>query len=272
MYRWGNPQAYKRGNESDKLLFGQHNSHWIPEGLPDAGKILIFNNGRDRPDGDYTTVVKIDPTVLGDGTYAKNSDGSFLPETYFYEYTSPVPTDFYSWFISGAQQLSSGNLLINDGAHGTFFEINESEEIVWKYINPVVPMGPLEQGQLPINQNDEPNNGVFRATKYEKDYAAFNGRTLTPGDFVQLDPQEVLGGLDNTEVDLLVYPNPGSNIIHIKGYSSKEPLTIELFQIDGKVLQHQSFIRETTIDVSGYQSGTYFIRVNKTSTQKLILN
>ena len=45
LYRWGNPQVYHRGDHKDQRLFGQHDAHWIPKGRPNAGKIMVFNNG-----------------------------------------------------------------------------------------------------------------------------------------------------------------------------------------------------------------------------------
>src|SRR5690606_29478611 len=48
LYRWGNPQAYKQGSESDRKLYGQHYPHWIGENLIDEGKIILFNNGNGR--------------------------------------------------------------------------------------------------------------------------------------------------------------------------------------------------------------------------------
>ena len=38
---------------TDKKLFQQHNAHWIPSGLPNTGKIMIFNNEPNRPDEPY---------------------------------------------------------------------------------------------------------------------------------------------------------------------------------------------------------------------------
>ena len=52
LYRWGNPQAYRAGVYADQQLFWQHHPHWIPDGLPGAGNILIFNNG-DEFEGRY---------------------------------------------------------------------------------------------------------------------------------------------------------------------------------------------------------------------------
>ena len=38
LYRWGNPRSYRAGTVEDQQLFGQHNTHWIPDGLPGAGQ------------------------------------------------------------------------------------------------------------------------------------------------------------------------------------------------------------------------------------------
>ena len=44
-YRWGNPQSYGQGTSVDRKLFGQHYPHFIKSGLPNEGKIIVFNNG-----------------------------------------------------------------------------------------------------------------------------------------------------------------------------------------------------------------------------------
>ena len=44
LYRWGNPLSYDQGTVDDQKLFRQHNTHWIPDPLADAGKIILFNN------------------------------------------------------------------------------------------------------------------------------------------------------------------------------------------------------------------------------------
>ena len=49
LYRWGNPRAYRAGTVKDQQLFGQHDAHWIAQGLPGEGHVLIFNNGIRRP-------------------------------------------------------------------------------------------------------------------------------------------------------------------------------------------------------------------------------
>ena len=34
LYRWGNPQIYRAGGEDKQYFFGQHDAHWIEDGLP----------------------------------------------------------------------------------------------------------------------------------------------------------------------------------------------------------------------------------------------
>ena len=49
LYRWGNPRAYRHGDADDQRIFWQHQTHWIPPGLPGAGNILLFSNGHELP-------------------------------------------------------------------------------------------------------------------------------------------------------------------------------------------------------------------------------
>ena len=47
LYRY-NPEAYSRGAAEERVLFGQHDVQWIPEGHPQAGQMMVYNNGNDR--------------------------------------------------------------------------------------------------------------------------------------------------------------------------------------------------------------------------------
>lgn len=53
-----------------------------------------------------------------------------------WEYSTKAPKDFFSWYISGCQRLSSGNTLICEGVHGHLFEVTSDCEVVWDYVNP----------------------------------------------------------------------------------------------------------------------------------------
>ena len=136
MYRWGNPESYRQGDASDKVLFGMHNVHFIPQGVPDAGKIMIFNNGDDVG----FTAIQIITAPYDPGTQNyPYGGGAFGPTGVDYEYVDPIdPANFFAAFLSGAQQLPNGNILICNGPFGDLFEIDRSNsETVWLYQSPV---------------------------------------------------------------------------------------------------------------------------------------
>ncbi len=182
LYRWGNPAAYSTGTTSDRMLYGQHNARWIESGLADAGKILIFNNGAGRPAGNYSTVEVIAPPVNASGDYALSAGSPYLPDTAWWTYKAPVPTNFFGMNISGAQRLPNGNTLVCSGPSGTLFEVDTDKNIAWKYVVPVNNAGPITQGTTPTQ------NATFRCTLYPGTYNGFTGHTLVPGAPIELSP------------------------------------------------------------------------------------
>jgi hypothetical protein len=137
LYRWGNPRAYRNGSKTDQQLFNQHNAHWIAPGLPGEGHVLFFNNGSGRPGGQYSSVDEIVLPVDSQGQYTRRSRGPYGPDRPIWSYSAPKKSDFFSFFISGAQRLPNGNTLICSGASGAVFEITPRKDVVWKYNNPV---------------------------------------------------------------------------------------------------------------------------------------
>lgn len=143
LYRWGNPRAYGAGSSDDQQLFAQHDAHWIAEGLPGAGRLLIFNNGLGRRDGAYSSVIEIEPPMEAGGRYRYETGKPFGPSRPQWEYVAAKKTDFYSSRISGAQRLRNGNTLICSGETGRIFEIDREGKVVWDYVNPFRnPRGP----------------------------------------------------------------------------------------------------------------------------------
>ena len=188
LYRWGNPAVYGQGTPADQKLFGPHAAHWIGGENHHSGKIIIFNNGVHRSPK-FSEVDIIKPPVDESGNFLREYPyGPMEPE---YIYKAPVPTDFYSEFLSNAQVLNSGNILICAGEQGQFFEIDEKGQVVWEYINPVGASEILRQGDDP----GETGNNVFRATRYSAEYQAFKGRQLVPGPPIEIDPD--LSGMYN---------------------------------------------------------------------------
>ena len=190
LYRWGNPQAYGRGGPGEQELFVQHDARWIEDGKPGEGNILIFNNGGSSS-GTYTTVDEIVPPYDGQGGYHLDDGAGFGPTEAVWRHGVLESERFYSRNISGAHRLTNGNTLICDGAHGTFFEIDKNKDVVWKYINPVLPNTILSQGDtIPTNQNGFANS-VFRCHRYSPSFNGFFGNDLSPLSPIEINPSQV---------------------------------------------------------------------------------
>jgi hypothetical protein len=179
LYRWGNPQNYDAGVAADQQLFVQHDARWIEDGFPGADNIMIFSNGQGRPGGNSSSVEEIAPPVDGNGNYTLTPGSAFGPSTTEWTYAANPANSFYAQNISGAHRLENGNTLITNGPAGTSFEVTPAGQTVWQYTNPVNANGTIPQGNNP-NQNP-----VFRARRYQPDYAGLAGRDLTPSTFIE---------------------------------------------------------------------------------------
>lgn len=280
LYRWGNPQVYRQGGPEDQQFYRPHDARWIEPGLPDEGKIMVFNNGAGRPDGAYSSVEVFTPPLddyIPD-TYVYIPGTAFLPNEPDWIYTAEEPTDFYSSFISGARRLPNGHTLICSGAKGRFFEVTPDREIVWEYVSPVTHEGVLARDEeIPILSGRNANI-VFRATRYEEDYGAFAGRDMTPGDPIELNyPQpydcQILSSTEEpVAVPLRVYPNPvcqGSLTVE-----AEEPLNgqLQLFDLLGRPVRTET-ARDyrTALDVSDLPAGMYLLTLEGVALRKVVV-
>ncbi len=178
LYRWGNPQTYRAGTTDDQMLWGPHDIHWIEPGMPGEGNLIVYNNGWNRPEGQYSTVVEVTTTVDHTGQYPRPASGEpHGPAGFSWSFGANAPETFFSATISGAHRLPNGNTMVCVGRPGLLFEVTDDGDVVWEYQNPVIDVGPLEQGQPTTPSNQQ----VFRCHRYGVDYAAFTGRDLTPG-------------------------------------------------------------------------------------------
>ncbi len=124
-------------------IIGQHHLHMIPERLPGAGNLLIFDNGGTAgydapnamsPDGvsavrrDYSHVLEFEPVTFDIVWEYTPVEAGFMPFS--------DGSKFYSSYISSAQRLENGNALITEGSDGRIIEVTPNHEIVWEFINP----------------------------------------------------------------------------------------------------------------------------------------
>ncbi|MDA9873201.1 aryl-sulfate sulfotransferase [Saprospiraceae bacterium] len=266
IFRWGNPEAYDKGSMNDLLMYGSHGHYWIEDGLPNAGKIMYFNNGDDRPQGYYSTIEMLDLNPDANGNYPRDGNGRYLPSQPEVSYiASPNPFDFKSTYLSNARQLENGNIFINEGGNGRYFEVNGDKDIVWQYINPVSFFGNSQQGEEPPNSNSS-----FRAYKYPLNHPAFVDKDLTP--------QYLLEGEDgrfcenpimsnNEELALLninLYADLSGNNLVIRNEDQLPINQLTLFNMMGQEVashQIQSIEKEYNFPASTELRGIYIANI-----------
>jgi len=114
-------------------ISGQHNAHLIPEGLPGAGNLLLFDDegGAGFP-----------PAALGIYAGSRILEIDPVKKEIVWQYTGansgrPV-WSFFSSFVSSASRLPNGNTLIDEGMNGRLFQITPEGDIVWEYVTPYV--------------------------------------------------------------------------------------------------------------------------------------
>ncbi|GGZ86085.1 aryl-sulfate sulfotransferase [Algibacter mikhailovii] len=272
LYRWGNPEAYDQGTSIDKKLFGQHSPYIIPDGYPDAGAIMVYNNGFGRfPE--YSEVFIIEPPRSAPGIYTHLPGIAFGPAEPIIKYGDETNTGLYSAILSSAQNLPNGNILICEGASGHFSEINANKDVVWEYINPYTAnLGPMSQGEDPTNTA----NRAFRATRYNKDYGAFVGKSLNPGSRIELGVSnyncDILSTNKNESLKMLLYPNPVKNILNVKSQVGINKY--EIYDLLGNLINFRIDKNIQVIDVSHLKTGVYIVKLyeeyNNSITKRIV--
>jgi hypothetical protein len=159
-FRWGNPSASGQGkgpsfvDDGDQLLFGPHSVTRLAN-----GNLLIFDNGWQRPEGNRSRAVELDP---------KN-------KVIVWQYAARSANSFYSAYQGAAQRLPNGNTLITSSISGHVFEVagGARAQVVWEFILPATPRGGATcfvEGMI---------SSIHRAYRYGLDYPAFKDKDLS---------------------------------------------------------------------------------------------
>jgi len=190
LYRWGNPANYGAGTTADKIFYAQHDIQWIDDGLQGEGNMLVFNNGRNRPDSSFSTVDEFIPPCDSLGNYTQPAIGSpFEPSEKTWMFKADPPSDLYSIAMSGTQRLPNGNTLICSNTGGKIIEVTQEGSIVWDYRSPVTVAGRANQGDI----LSPGSTSIFKCRRYPKDMFGFVGKRITPGSQVELYPITISG-------------------------------------------------------------------------------
>lgn len=209
LYRWGNPQNYNKGDNSNQQIRSQHGVHWVP-GSYNNGKplISIFNNNTSST----SFLMVIEPPITLDGSFLYDAEIGF--ENTILVLKQPVsaaPTG------SSCAGLPNGNFLYSINRNGEIGEVNKNGGRVWQYIIPTNSQGPVSQGE-------QQNSSSFNAQKYGPGFVGFYNKDLSPKEPVELNPYPnncIIYGTEFIDLPVADFVNTiGSNIVQFTNQST----------------------------------------------------
>jgi len=256
LWRWGNPQMYKTGLESDRKLFGQHDPKWIETGYPNEGDISVFNNKFGR----QSSAVHIIPSSISENGLYPIADQGFLPLDFSWTFHGEILGEFFFNAIkSGIQVQANGNRLISLG-NGLMFEITPETELVWAYQNPIV-----NDDEMLLQFNDADKAEIFRAERYSANYVAFNDKDLNPDGIIENENSlsencrlstSIIGTNNNMETHF-IYQATANELIITSPFNETNVHIVDVFG-RLKIQSHQKHI-----DVSHLPKGLYYVLIGQ---------
>ncbi len=266
LYRWGNPQNYDRGDASDRTLYFQHNPNWIQYG-EHIDKIAIYNNGIYRPgvsfEDQYSNAPIIATPILENGNYELGEDVAYGPIVPEVDYGIPGSDNhFFSYYTSATKVLPNGNVLITVGGDHRIIELKPDGSLAWEYT--------LASAFF-----------TFRAEKYPPDYAAFDGRDLTPMGTIEFPPSTVTCqpvSIDELTIDRSFVSWTNSNYIYFNSPIETDfsvevlnELGQRIMYLDSKSHMYEEGNSLFSFPIQNHQHGLLFIVLkDKSSSRQLV--
>ncbi len=297
LYRWGKPTNY--GVSGTAVLNVVHDAHWIPEGVPNAGRLVAFNN---MGTSTKSTVDQVDAPKTG-YTYSLTS-GAYTPTSY----TQRLVCTAQGSNMGNSQQLPNGNQLVCVATAGLMYEVDAAGTTLWsKTATGAVPQA-FRYNQcyvsnaapaIPVITDNGTSLSASLATTYQwylngQLLAGETAQTITAtsdgvyvvritdsnGCVYQYSKGFLKGtiptptGIQEQAVtsDLLIYPNPGQGLVHLEYPETGRTKDIRVYDVYGRqVFQVKD---QNTVDLTGMAQGVYYITVSSgdfSATQKFLL-
>lgn len=298
LYRWGNPAAYQA--TGTKYLNVTHDAHWIPEGVPNAGRLVGFNN-----QGISASASCVDQVMppLSNYNYTITSGSAFAPSIYD-QRTSGFG---YTSNEGSSEQLPNGNQLVCIAISGKIYELtpagvpiftittgnksSQAHRYTTCYINNPAPAQPT----ITLSGNDLVSTS---ATTYQW---YFNGTLINGATSQNYTPSQdgiylvritdsngcvyrysqgynysITTGLNDIETHgVSIYPNPTTGIIDLDFNSRNiNDLNVTVYDAFGREVMssHNNWRLDLTILANGMYTLSISIDHKKPTYQKVILN
>lgn len=281
LYRWGNPAAY--GASGTAVLNVTHDAHWIPEGVPNAGRLVGFNNK-----GVSSSKSSVDQIVAPVNGYNYN----FTPGSAF----EPLAYDRhacngYTSNAGNSEQLPNGNMMVCIALSGYIYEIDPAGNSIWsKTVSGAAQQAHRyskcfadnEPPAIPVITN---NSNVLTSTSATTYQWYFDGQKIEGATSSTYTPTKngiylvritdnngcvyrysqgykfsdgSTSGIKNSlgTSELKLYPNPNNGRFSIDKGNSLKTIEVKINDVFGRVvLQTQNL---ENIDMSEFKSGMYF--------------
>lgn len=300
LYRWGNPAAYQA--TGTKILNVTHDAHWIPEGIPNTGRLVGFNNGGQTTPSSKSTIDQI-LTPITNYNYSITAGSAYTPATY----DSRLVCTAYNSNMGSSEQYVNGNQLICLAIAGTIYETNAAGSVLWThsaggscsqahrystcYLNNTPPPIPT----ITLAGNDIQSSS---ATTYQW---YLNGNLISGATSQNFTPtQSGIYVVRTTDVngcvyrysngynysatvsvqdietkDVTIYPNPTEGIIDLNfNFQNPNTVTVVVYDALGKIVYNNT--NTFRIDLTNFTNGVYTMSVSldnkKPLYKKIILN
>ena len=254
LWRWGNPEVYKKGTVADRQLGRQHDIKWISEG-PSQGMMSVFSNDGYGSDVFASSIHIIDQNAVN-GVYNLDA-GKFLPQDYTWSWDGVIMGEaMHASAQSGVQIMSNGNALINETDIGRISEVDLLGNVIWVY------RIPLGNGVIFDQFNEPEGNGAFRAHRYAEDYIGFsnydlnNYGTIENDNSISLNCGNRLSVSESQRSQLRTYPNPVTDKITFDTNGHIDSITV--FDITGKVVFEKANTK--SLNLKQLPAGIYMVK------------
>lgn len=296
LYRYGNPSAY--GMSGSTVLNVTHDAHWIPEGVPNAGRLVGFNNK--GISSNRSSVDQIDLPQTG-YTYERTSGNAFTPASY----TERHACNGGSQNMSNSQQLPNGNMLVCIAQSGLIYEVNPAGNTIWSFSAAGnVPQAfrysacylSLEESPIPVITVEDGRLVSSSAASYQW-YR--NGQLIPEATLQTYEPTSsgiylvrtsdssacayqyaqglkyeltVTGMHEANHPELFkIFPNPGNGQFYIQSDTPVE--SIRVWDTSGRSVSGK--LNNNCLDLSHTLPGVYFLEItnkaNETIYQKVLI-
>lgn len=291
LYRWGNPAAY--GATGTAVLNVVHDAHWVPEGYPNGGNLVAFNNGGTSS---FSTVDQVTPPLNG-YNYNLTLGSAYTPTSY----TSRIVATSKTSNKGNSQQLPNGNTLICVALSGLIYEVNAAGTTLWQINAGGDPSQSYRYSKCYYDNAAPPvptitKNGNVLVSSSASSYQWFkNGQKIAGATSQNYTPSAdgiylvkttdanaciyqysagykyaVVSDVEDVDLNGLIsiVPNPSTGTFRIEGAMSLGDFTVTVSDMSGQNVFEGS--NTNSINLDHLRQGLYLVSVNTLHSGKVV--